>query len=105
MSHGPANGQCSDQSCLTHSSIWPTPENLGGLQVYPGNLAKAVGELPICPTCASTARPNVLMFNDGGFASKREEAQRRRYDEWVGLPRSSRDRKSVVSSAVYFTAD
>jgi len=75
--------QCSDQSCLTHSSIWPTPENLGGLQVYPGNLAKAVGELPICPTCASTARPNVLMFNDGGFASKRKEAQRRRYDEWV----------------------
>merc|ERR1719399_1318202 len=74
------NLQCSDNDCPTHGSIWPTPDNLDGMQVFPGNLAKAVGDLPICPTCASTARPNVLMFNDGGYACKKRDAQKQRYD-------------------------
>ena len=75
--------QCSDPDCPTHNIIWPTPDDLGGVRVHPGNLAKAVGDLPICPSCASTARPNVLMFNDVGFAPKKYKEQRQRYEEWV----------------------
>jgi NAD-dependent SIR2 family protein deacetylase len=30
---------------------------------------RARGPLPTCPTCGAVARPNILMFGDGGFVS------------------------------------
>jgi hypothetical protein len=30
---------------------------------------RARGTLPTCPTCGAVARPNILMFGDGGFVS------------------------------------
>lgn len=39
--------------------------------------------LPICPSCGSVARPNILMFDDWGFLHDRTEAQHLKLDEWL----------------------
>lgn len=40
---------------------------------------RAVGPLPACPSCGGLARPNVLMFGDGGFDPVLTDAQERRF--------------------------
>lgn len=48
------------------------------------------GHIPRCIHCASTARPNILMFGDWSWISERTERQERRFDEFVagqrGMP-------------------
>ncbi len=39
--------------------------------------------LPSCPACGAVARPNVMMFNDGGWLSERTAAQEERLDAWL----------------------
>ena len=39
-------------------------------------------ELPHCPFCGSLARPNILMFDDGGWNPSRTLEQRLRWQEW-----------------------
>lgn len=43
---------------------------------------RAFGELPRCPRCPSSARPNILMFGDFGFLSGRAQGQAQRYEAW-----------------------
>ena len=40
--------------------------------------------LPQCIRCGRLARPNVLMFGDGGWIPNRSEEQQRRYHNWLG---------------------
>lgn len=40
---------------------------------------RAVGSLPRCPACGGLARPNVLMFGDGGWDPVLSDAQERRF--------------------------
>ena len=40
---------------------------------------KALPPLPKCPNCKSIARPNILMFGDYGWISKREQKQREKF--------------------------
>lgn len=40
---------------------------------------RAVGSMPTCPACGGLARPNVLMFGDGGFDPVLTDAQERRF--------------------------
>ena len=40
--------------------------------------------LPRCPHCSDLQRPNVLMFGDWGWLSRRTDAQQRRLDAWLG---------------------
>ena len=42
---------------------------------------RAAGDLPLCP-CGALARPNILMFGDGGWLSTRTMQQERTFDEW-----------------------
>ncbi len=44
---------------------------------------RAVGELPTCPSCGSLARPNILMFGDGGWDSAISDAQADRLRGWL----------------------
>ncbi len=44
---------------------------------------EAVGELPLCPNCGELARPNILMFGDWSWISKRSSIQGRVYNEWI----------------------
>ena len=44
---------------------------------------RARGRLPSCPRCGAILRPNVLMFNDGGWDSSRTSRQEHAVDEWL----------------------
>lgn len=39
--------------------------------------------LPSCPACGGLARPNILMFGDGGWTATRTEAQFGRFADWL----------------------
>jgi NAD-dependent SIR2 family protein deacetylase len=41
--------------------------------------------IPSCPRCGGVARPNILMFGDGGWIPDRTHAQRRRFDGWLAV--------------------
>jgi NAD-dependent SIR2 family protein deacetylase len=43
---------------------------------------RLLGEPPRCPRCGALARPNILMFNDGGWIASRTEAQYERLRAW-----------------------
>lgn len=38
--------------------------------------------LPVCPSCKSIARPNILMFGDWGWIDTRQQEQYARYSGW-----------------------
>jgi NAD-dependent SIR2 family protein deacetylase len=44
---------------------------------------RAAQPLPACPKCKTLARPNILMFGDGGWDSRRSYAQEERFDRWL----------------------
>ncbi|WP_079434525.1 Sir2 family NAD-dependent protein deacetylase [Zoogloea sp. LCSB751] len=46
-----------------------------------------VSPLPRCCHCNDLLRPNVLMFGDGDWVSRRSTAQRRRLDTWLQTTR------------------
>ena len=37
---------------------------------------------PTCPACGGLARPNILMFGDGGWLDARQDAQQQREEAW-----------------------
>jgi NAD-dependent SIR2 family protein deacetylase len=39
-------------------------------------------EIPLCPDCGGLARPNILMFNDGGWNPSRTREQSLRWQRW-----------------------
>ncbi len=43
----------------------------------------ARGPLPRCPGCGGLARPNILMFGDGGWESEPSDRQYQRYHTWL----------------------
>lgn len=62
------------------AAIWPA----NGVQVEVDDATiRAVSELPVCPTCAALARPNILMFGDGDWDASRSEEQASRYTAWL----------------------
>ena len=44
---------------------------------------KAAEPHPACPGCGALARPNILMFGDGGWLDDRSGAQGRRQRQWL----------------------
>lgn len=44
---------------------------------------RATSPLPTCPQCGGLARPNVLMFGDGGWIPDRASEQEQRYARWL----------------------
>lgn len=46
--------------------------------------------LPVCPDCGALARPNILMFSDGGWDSSRSDEQEIRYYNWLNGVAGSR---------------
>lgn len=45
---------------------------------------RAAEPLPRCDRCGEMRRPNILMFGDGWWDSKRSDAQEARLSEWLG---------------------
>ena len=54
---------------------------------------RAVGPLPLCPSCGGPARPNILMFGDRGWDGERSAAQETRLSGWIDR---ATDRRLVV---------
>jgi NAD-dependent SIR2 family protein deacetylase len=57
---------------------------------------RAAPPLPSCPECGALARPNILMFGDGGWIADRSADQVRAHDAWLRELRSSGARLTVV---------
>ncbi len=43
---------------------------------------RLISELPRCPHCNGVARPNILMFGDGGWIESRTRMQEENYGRW-----------------------
>ncbi len=77
--HGSLNFLQCVEDCT--EAIWPADETTGRVDE---NTIRARPPLPQCINCGRLARPNVLMFGDGGWIPDRSEEQERRYHNWLG---------------------
>lgn len=60
--------------------LWPAD----GVQVDVDEATiRCRSELPACPACGAIARPNILMFGDGGWDPARCAEQESRYANWL----------------------
>ncbi len=76
--------------CGRGDSIWPcTDEVTIDLETM-----RAREPWPYCRECGGLARPNILMFGDGGWLSDRSDSQEARLDAW--LDRVSGARVAIV---------
>ncbi|UGQ44986.1 SIR2 family NAD-dependent protein deacylase [Massilia endophytica] len=46
---------------------------------------RLLNEAPRCPHCGGLARPNILMFGDGGWIERRSAQQARRLEAWLEM--------------------
>ena len=76
------HGTLNHLQCLERcgQKVWRQDEL--DLSVDEGTL-RAATPFPICPSCGSTARPNILMFGDWGWDSSRTGEQRGHFMDWV----------------------
>ncbi len=51
---------------------------------------------PHCPRCGATARPNILMFGDWGWDSRRTDAQQERFEDFLQRVVVNRRRLVIV---------
>jgi NAD-dependent SIR2 family protein deacetylase len=68
--------QCLDRC----GDLFPAPP--GEVSVDPATF-RAAPPLPACPRCGLLARPNILMFGDGGWDEARTLGQERRMTAWL----------------------
>lgn len=86
------HGSCHWMQCLagcgaelfTSDSVHP-----GEVVVDPAT-ARAAEPMPLCPKCGGLARPNILMFGDGGWDESRAYEQEQRLGQWITSVRGSR---------------
>jgi NAD-dependent SIR2 family protein deacetylase len=57
---------------------------------------RAARPLPACPRCGALARPNILMFGDGGWDDARTAAQERRFEAWLAGLAAARAPVAVI---------
>ncbi|HEY9279249.1 MAG TPA: Sir2 family NAD-dependent protein deacetylase [Eoetvoesiella sp.] len=69
--------QCID-AC--RRQIWSAQEFM---PVVDNDMCQLVNDPPACPACGLVARPNVLMFNDMGWVSRRSDGQRDKLYTWL----------------------
>lgn len=60
--------------------IFPAPA--GDVAIDPTTF-RAAPPLPACPQCGQLARPNILMFGDGGWDDAQTTAQLQRFQQWL----------------------
>ncbi len=70
-------------------NIWPNRE-----QISVDTATMRSRSIPRCIHCGVTARPNILMFGDGSWISRRTDEQEERWEEFLG--RHQGDRTVIV---------
>lgn len=83
-SHGSIHHLQCTQAC---AEIWSAEGT--AVDVDPGTL-RAREPWPMCPRCGALARPNILMFGDGGWRPERTAEQERRLGAWLEERRGAR---------------
>lgn len=68
--------------CLKDCGIGVFPAATGIVKIN-SDTFRAEGSLPNCPSCQALARPNILMFGDGGWDDGRTSAQSIRFSRWL----------------------
>jgi len=84
-------GFAEDRVVECHGTIhmWQCQRECGAGLFEAGQVAvdletfRASEPLPVCPRCGGPARPNVLMFDDGGWDETRTMAQQRGLERWL----------------------
>lgn len=77
------HGSLEWQQCLAGCGIGHFPAEATDVDVDMETM-RARPPLPACPRCQGLARPNVLMFSDGGWIDTRSAAQESRFQAWLG---------------------
>jgi NAD-dependent SIR2 family protein deacetylase len=75
------------------SELFPAPP--AAVTVDPATF-RAEPPLPACPRCERLARPNILMFGDGGWDQSRTLAQDRRMKAWLASVADAGGRMVIV---------
>jgi NAD-dependent SIR2 family protein deacetylase len=53
--------------------------------------------IPLCPDCGALARPNILMFGDWYWKSRRTDEQAKRYNIWFeNVLKNSKNRRKYL---------
>ncbi len=81
--------QCT-QNC--QSAIWSTE----GVCIEINDLFQAQEPLPHCPHCGAMARPNILMFGDFAWESRRTDLQRERLNRWLDMLEQHRAKVVII---------
>lgn len=72
--------QCQSRTC--ESGVWPTNDEEISVMTVDEETSRVSSDVPKCPTCSGTARPNVLMFGDWNYRHDREDVQSENYRQW-----------------------
>ena len=83
------HGSIEWRQCLTRCGQPIFPADQTPIAVNPATF-RASPPFPKCPRCEGLARPNILMFGDGGFIDDRTDAQLNRFNAWLNRLRGSR---------------
>lgn len=79
------------------TNIWRSTDNEWNMTIDPNSGAIAKDQpLPACPHCNGRSRPNVMMFNDTTFDSRRESVQEKSFDDWIARAVSLRLKIAVI---------
>jgi NAD-dependent SIR2 family protein deacetylase len=79
------HGTCHWMQCLVDcgAGLFPSDDVHPGEVVVDPDTARAAEPLPKCPECGGLARPNILMFGDGGWDERRSFEQEQRLGRWL----------------------
>ncbi|WP_435007857.1 SIR2 family NAD-dependent protein deacylase [Tundrisphaera lichenicola] len=77
------HGSIEWRQCLDQCGVGIHPADPAGVVVDPETF-RAGDPLPSCPRCGGLARPNILMFGDWGWDSRRTAEQHWRIERWLG---------------------
>ena len=62
------------------NAIWPAHADPIAID---NKMFRAQGQLPHCPICGGVARPNILMFGDGGWVDNEVAMAHVRFETWI----------------------
>ena len=77
-----AHGAIDFLQCLSDCGAGVVPAD-GHVVTIDESTMRARRPLPGCPSCGGLARPNILMFGDGGWDSSRSDLQTQRLARWL----------------------
>ena len=89
------HGSFAGMQCTRECGIGVFPGGSFHVEIDPETM-KAIHPLPSCPGCGALVRPNILMFGDWGWDSRRTDSQMQRMNSWID---SLGDAKLVVVEA------